>query len=87
MDSTPEHSPLQSAVAQDPRLKPTPDYGSLGPSSDVHSGKPLHPQPGRLRSIAAITAGILCALPFIASSTARAAWEQFSEYLTLQGKP
>ena len=87
MDFTAENRSLDSTVAQDPRLKPTPDYGSLGPSSDICSGKRVYPQLRRLRAIAAITAGILCALPFIASGTARAAWEQFSEYLTLQGKP
>ena len=75
MDFTAENRSLDSTVAQDPRLKPTPDYGSLGPSSDICSGKRVYPQLRRLRAIAAITAGILCALPFIASGTARAAWE------------
>lgn len=87
MDSTRQPGPEQKTASADPRLQPTPDFGSLGPSSDIHSGKPLHPQLGRLRSIVAITVGILCALPFVAQGTVRAAWDQFSEYLTLQGKP
>jgi len=87
MDFTLENRPLENPAAQDPRLKPTPDYGSLGPHSDIHSGKPLNPRLGRLRAFAAIMAGISCALPLIGGGTVRAAWEQVSEYLTLQGKP
>ena len=87
MDSTAQTGASQSTAGQDPRLQPTPDYGSLGPSSDIHSGKPVHPQLGRLRVAASILAGILCALPFVAHGTTEAAWQQVSEYLTLQGKP
>ena len=87
MASTPQIGISESTAGQDPRLQPNPDYGSLGPSADIHSGKPLQPSLGPLRVIASIIVGILCALPFVAHGTTQAAWEQLSEYLTLQGKP
>lgn len=89
MDATGQNGAMESTANPDPRLQPTPDFGSLGPGSDIHSGKPLHPQlgPGPLRSMVAITIGVLCAVPFVAQGTARAAWDQLSEYLVLQGKP
>jgi HEAT repeats len=88
MDSTPQNAP-ESNANQDPRLQPTPDYGSLGPSSDIHSRvHSINPRAsGRLQVIVAITTGILFALPLVAHGTVQAAWEQLSEYLTLQGKP
>ena len=88
MDAVNETSPAQSAAPEsDPRLQPTPDYGSLGPGADIQQGKTLRPEPARLRPLVAILAGILCALPFVARGTVRAAWEQLSQYLTLKGKP
>ncbi len=70
----------------DPRLKPTPDYGSLGPTSDTE--QKIIP-PGTFRSIRllAALAGILCALPFVATGTVRAAWEQVAQFLSITGKP
>jgi hypothetical protein len=66
----------------DPRLRPTPDYGSLGPGSDVRPKSSS--ASGR---VLAIVAGVLLALPFVASGTARAAWDQIAEFLSITGKP
>lgn len=73
---------------QDPRLKPTPDYGTLGPGADVQPG-PTRPPIAGLRAVAAVFAGVLIALVVVAgnASPVRTAWEQISKLLTLQGKP
>jgi len=69
--------------------KATPDYGSLGPNSDLQGGKPILPRSSSLRPITAVIAGVLGALLFVAAKgpAAQAAWEQISQLLTLQGKP
>ena len=86
----PAQNPSQSAQVApppvDPRLQPTPDYGSLGPGSDL-SPKKLSHSAGALRTVAAMTAGILCAVPFLVSGNVHAAWEQLEAYLNLHGKP
>jgi len=79
----------QDAPKQDPRLQPTPDYGSLGPGTDI-SAKTIDPKQrvGRLRAIA-IVCGVVGALvfQFVGSEKGRAAWEQFQELISLHGKP
>ena len=76
------------STPEDPRLQPTPDYGSLGPGSGTQSSSdPLKPPAARWRPLAAIAIGALLALPFVASRSALAAWEQIAKFLTLQGKP
>jgi HEAT repeat protein len=82
-----KHTNESAAKQNDPRLQPTPDYGSLGPNSDIQRGQALGPEPARLRPLIAILVGVICALPFLARGSVRAAWEQLSHYLTLQGKP
>ena len=82
-------TPGQNPSKVDPRLQPTPDYGSLGPGSDV-TPKRLKPAftVGHLR-IFAVIAGIAFALLFqsINSDRVRAAWEQIQDLLSLHGKP
>src|SRR5215467_11568001 len=64
----PESSSQSGSV--DPRLQPTPDYGTLGPGSDVASEglSPTQPSPGRgtglprIAPFAAIFAGVLMAI-------------------------
>src|SRR5712691_6253557 len=76
------------STPEDPRLQPTPDYGSLGPGSGTQSSSgPLKPQAARCRPLAAIATGALLAVPFVATRSVRAAWEQFAKFLSLQGKP
>jgi hypothetical protein len=68
----------------DPRLKPTPDYGSVGPASDMQPDRSLDPRAGSWRVLFAVAAGILLAMPF-ASGTTRGVWSQIAQFLTLQG--
>jgi HEAT repeats len=72
---------------QDPRLQQAPDYGSLGPGSDLASGKPVQPQGGGSKALLAIAVGVVLALPFIARDTVRAAWQRVEDFLSLHGQP
>ncbi|MBZ5571386.1 MAG: HEAT repeat domain-containing protein [Acidobacteriia bacterium] len=63
------------------------EFGSLGSDSDLQAGKPIQPQSGRWRMLVALLAGAVLAVPFVATGTARAAWTEISQFLTLQGKP
>lgn len=71
----------------DSRLKPTPDYGSLGPASDLFSRKSIKPGGGSSRALVAVAGGALLALAFVSGGPARAAWTESSQFLSLQGKP
>jgi HEAT repeat protein len=70
----------------DPRLKPTPDYGSVGSASDVPPDRSLDPRAGSWRVLLAVAAGILLAMPF-ATGTARGVWSHIAQFLTLRGSP
>jgi hypothetical protein len=73
---------LESAPVADPRLQPTPDYGTLGPGSDVAvSGPQSNPgssrqslKPRRFGPIFAATVGVLAALFAGNIGNAHAAW-------------
>ena len=71
------------------RSQPTPDYGSLGPAAHnaLQSGKPVKPESAGWRSLVAVAIGVLLALPFVARRPVRAAWDQFTNFLSLHGKP
>ncbi len=72
----------------DSRLDAKPDYGSLGPGSDVNSGNPMT-VPRGMQAPWAVLAGVLVALAFVFmnSGVARAAWQELAQHLRLQGKP
>jgi hypothetical protein len=70
----------------DPRLNPTPDYGSLGPTADV-GPKPASPRNALPLRLLSVLAGFLFALPFVATGTVRAALEQVAQFLSITGKP
>lgn len=70
-----------------PGLKATPDFGTLGPGSDLRPRGPRDPQALRVRVIAVLIAGGLMGLLFAGTSSARAAWNQIADLLSLQGKP
>lgn len=70
----------------DPRLDPTPDYGSLGPASDTGPGKPISGA-ANWRVLVAVAAGALLGVPFVATGSVGAAWDQIAGLLSLQGKP
>ena len=71
--------------SSDPRLQPTPDYGTLGPGSDLPS-KPVSgaPDPDRRQvstlrlHVAAMMAGIGLAVAISSSGGMGAVWEKFS---------
>ena len=71
----------------DSRLKPTPDYGSLGPASEQRSPGSIKPDGGNPRAFIAIAAGALLALAFVSGGPVRSAWTEISQFLSLQGKP
>ena len=70
----------------DPRLKPTPDYVTSGPASDLE--QKIIPA-GSLRSlrVLVVLVGILCALPFVFAGTVHATWDQIAQLLSIKGKP
>jgi HEAT repeat protein len=70
----------------DPRQKPTPDYGSAGPDSDLQPDRSLDPHAASWRVLFAVVGGILLAVPF-ATGSARAAWSEIAQFLSLRGKP
>ncbi|HVO81954.1 MAG TPA: HEAT repeat domain-containing protein [Terriglobales bacterium] len=70
-----------------PAPKPTPDYGTLGPGSDVQAGQTRDPQIRRVRVIAVLIAAALSALLFAGTTSARAAWSQIADLLSLHGQP
>jgi HEAT repeat protein len=72
---------------QVPNAQATPDFGSLGPSSDLQAGKPIAPKPGNLRPVTAALMGVLGAFAFMAvkGPVTHGAWGQISKALTAQG--
>jgi hypothetical protein len=70
----------------DPRTTPTPDYGTLGPSSQYEQ-KMIPSGTFRSLRVLAVLVGILCALPFIATGTVRATWDEIAQLLSIKGKP
>jgi HEAT repeat protein len=62
-------------------------YGSLNPSSDLKSNKPVTPNTTSLRVFAALSIGALLGVPFVVPGMAQAAWAEISQYLPLVGNP
>jgi HEAT repeat protein len=79
-----EEQPLTDWSAQD-RLRPTPDYGTLGPGSDIAAGRPLSSSPS-LAWRKATLAGAISAAVFVwvlvgNVDSARAAWDRLGDLL------
>ena len=70
----------------DPRPEPVPEYGTIRPGMTVKLDHSIDPQSGSWRILFAVAAGILLAALF-ATGNARAAFDEISRFLTLQGKP
>jgi hypothetical protein len=70
----------------DPRPEPVPEYGTLQPGSGLKQDQSIDPQSGSWRVLFAVAAGIMLAA-FFATGNARAAFEEITRFLTLQGKP
>ena len=74
---------------QDPRLQPTPDYGTLGPGSDIANagaapaGKPVVPQgTSRRFAVFAAVAGALAGALFISASRDHALWDRIGDLIS-----
>ena len=83
--SSPSENPVNAAPGADPRLQPTPDYGTLGPGSDVAGTSA--PQPARQKNglslvhLVAVVIGMVAAL--IAGGIGKAtSWRGFSDLLS-----
>jgi hypothetical protein len=81
----------ESAPIADPRLQPTPDYGTLGPGSDISGSRPQS-NPGPVRPPAnarrfgpvfAVAIGLLLAVLTSSIGSAHAAWSRFENFLSL----
>ena len=70
----------------DPRPEPVQEYGTIRPNSRLKLDQSIDPRAGSWRILFAVAAGILLAV-FFATGSARAAFEQVTRFLTLQGKP
>ena len=80
-----------NASVADPRLQPTPDYGTLGPGSDIAAGGPdvSSPPPPRVANtmrlgpVFAVAIGVLFAVLVGSIGSAHAAWNRFTDLFAL----
>ena len=80
----------KSAPVTDPRLQPTPDYGTLGPGSDIAGSGPIFipRQPSNAKRFAPVFAaaiGVLFALLAANVGSAHAAWLKFTNLFSGSG--
>jgi len=72
----------EPAPVNDPRLQPTPDYGTLGPGSDIAGSGPIStPSPANAKRFAPFLAaaiGVLFAILAANIGSAHAAWARFA---------
>jgi HEAT repeat protein len=86
-DSKPKTAPIA-----DPRLQPTPDYGTLGPGSDIAAGGPIaNPSslrqpvnPKRFGPVFAAVIGVLFAIFVGNIGRAQAAWSNFANLFSVR---
>jgi hypothetical protein len=87
--ATPEPAPVV-----DPRLQPSPDYGTLGPGSDIPAAGadsdsgPIHRTPQKPRAAAqlfVVMLGVLLAILVANKSSAQGAWSRFTSMFSLSG--
>jgi hypothetical protein len=81
-----------SAPMADPRLRPTPDYGTLGPASDVDPTSTSRPvsrpvNTRRFGPVLAIAMGVLLAILTANAGTARVAWSNFTNLFSAPAAP
>jgi HEAT repeat protein len=71
----------------DPHPQGKPEFGSVGPSSDLQRpDRSIDPEAGSWRILFAVIAGIFLALIFV-SGSARATFTELAQFLSLRGKP
>jgi HEAT repeat protein len=73
---------MKTAPMVDPRLQPTPDYGTLGPGSDIAAGgmgTGQRPRPAsRFALLFSIAIGVLLAILTTSIGNARSSWPRFA---------
>jgi HEAT repeats len=82
----------EPAPAADPRLQPTPDYGTLGPGSDIAASGPTSisgsvrqpANPKRFGPVFAAAIGMLLAVLTANVGTARTAWTSFTNLFSVR---
>jgi HEAT repeats len=88
-----ESTSAQPVSSPDPRLQPTPDYGTLGPGSDiggdgVASKRAAQPKLSlRSAQLLAATIGMVVALLFGSAGSAHPAWSGFTNFLSARQTP
>ncbi len=79
----------------DPRLQPTPDFGTLGPGSDLNDDGPIS-RPGsrgwptgprRFAPLFAVALGVLLAVLTANARNAQAAWSRFANFFAISVAP
>src|ERR1700681_2275912 len=82
---------LETATAADPRLQPTPDYGTLGPGSDVVVSQPASSgaarpsaNPRRFGTVFAAAIGLLAAVFAGSIGSAHAAWSELESLFSVR---
>jgi len=82
----------EPAPVADPRLRPTPDYGTLGPGSDIAGGGPIS-VPGSVRRpvnprllgpVFAVAIGVLLAVLTGSASSARGGWSRLANLFSVR---
>lgn len=88
-------SPSKPAPIGDPRGQQTPDYGTLGPGSDLNDDGPIS-RPGsrgwpvgprRFAPLFAVALGVLLAVLTTNAGSAHAAWSRFTNLFATAGAP
>ena len=76
---------LKPVPIVDPRLQPTPDYGTLGPGPDIAAGRPdsagRPARPNRFTPLFAVAIGVLLAVVAASMGSAHSAWSRFARGL------
>jgi hypothetical protein len=83
---------LKAVPVADPRLQPTPDFGTLGPGLDVAARGPESiprsvPLTGRFGPVFAAAIGVLFAILVGNIGSAQAAWSKFANLFSPTGAP
>ena len=85
----------ETAPVADPRLQPTPDFGTLGPGSDLDDSGPIS-RPGsrgwpagprRFAPLFTVALGVLLAVLTANAGNAHAAWSRFTSIFSVPAAP
>jgi HEAT repeat protein len=90
-----QNSQSEAASNTDPRVQPTPDYGTLGPGSDLEVPGPIsrpgapgwQANPRRFGPLFAVALGVLVAVLTANAGNAHAAWSKFANLFAFSEGP